>query len=173
MSVTTTPFSTGFPPIIAPGARCLILGSMPSVASLSAHHYYAHPRNAFWPIMASLCGFDVALDYEARCQQLQQHHIAVWDVLHTCQRQGSLDSAIEAKSMTYNNIQALLQHYPNIEFVFLNGGKAASLFKTLANTQQLHHLRAIQLPSTSPAHAAISFSDKLAIWRAAFNPLFV
>ena len=85
-----------FPPIASPDARILILGSMPGRASLAAGQYYAHPRNAFWPIMGSLLDFDASRDYPARVDALKVAGIAVWDILDSCHRPGSLDSAIAA-----------------------------------------------------------------------------
>ena len=85
-----------FPPLVAPGCRVLVLGSMPSVASLDRQEYYGHARNAFWPLMAGLFGFDATAPYEARCLALTSAGVAVWDVLHACVRPGSLDSSIRA-----------------------------------------------------------------------------
>ncbi len=164
-----TPSLTGFPAIIGSRPRCLVLGSMPSVKSLYSQQYYAHPRNAFWPIMADIYQFDLALDYLERCQQLQQNGIAVWDVLQACQRQGSLDSAIQTDSIVYNDILGLLQRFPTIQYIVFNGGKAATLFKRMPEYSDFAHVTKTQLPSTSPAHASLSFSNKLAIWKQAFS----
>ena len=87
-----------FPPIEGASAHTLILGTMPGAASLAAVQYYAHPRNAFWTILADLIGFDPQLDYVARTQRLVDAGIAVWDVLRSCERRGSLDSDIDRTS---------------------------------------------------------------------------
>ncbi len=158
--------AVSFPPVAAPDARLLILGSMPGVASLNAQRYYAHPRNAFWPIMAILLGFAVDTPYERRLQHLLAARIALWDVLASCYRPGSLDSAIDPASQVANDFDRFLREHPHIQRICFNGGKAAQSFRrqvlpTLTRTD----LDFVQLPSTSPAHASLSFDAKLARWR--------
>lgn len=158
-----------FPAIAATGCRTLILGSMPGVASLARQQYYAHPRNAFWPIMTELLGIDSSADYEARIRQLGDSGFALWDVLKSCVRPGSLDSAIEATSIMPNDIAALLARNRGIRCVCFNGGTAARLYRryvqpTLGATAE--HITYLALPSTSPAHAAVQFEEKLRQWRA-------
>jgi TDG/mug DNA glycosylase family protein len=154
-----------FAPIAAPDAKILILGSMPGVASLAAGEYYAHPRNAFWPIMGHLFGAGPDLPYAERVGRLKERKVAVWDVLQSCEREGSLDSAIRAE--VPNDFPAFLAAHPGIRIIGLNGGKAAASFRRHA----AHHLPAgaavSLLPSTSPAHAARSFEQKCALWRSA------
>lgn len=156
-----------FPPLETPDARVLILGSMPGLASLAAGQYYAHPRNAFWPLMGKLLGIPPDLDYPARVDVLCRAGVAVWDVLHSCRRQGSLDSAIEDDSLIPNDLGGFLAVHPTIRHVFFNGAKAESCFRRhvrlpLAERQ----ISFIRLPSTSPAHAGRSFAEKLAAWQA-------
>lgn len=164
-----TPISISFSPIAANDATTLILGSMPGIISLEQQQYYAHPRNAFWPIMATLYKVETDWDYIQRCDCLMENKIAVWDVLQSCQRQGSLDQHIEANSMIANNFNLFLQQHPHVNRIFFNGGKAEQVFKrhvqpTLdENTNALSFQR---LPSTSPAHAAMTFKQKLHIWQA-------
>lgn len=143
---------------------------MPSVQSLQQQQYYAHPRNAFWPIMARLFKFDLNLNYSTRCQKLQQHNIAVWDVLKACQRQGSLDQNIDANSMIVNDFNAFFQHHPSIQQLLFNGGKAENVFKqhVVRNLNKpFKSLSQARLPSTSPAHAAQSLDEKYLIWQKA------
>jgi TDG/mug DNA glycosylase family protein len=157
----------GFPPIADERAVTLILGSMPSEASLKKQQYYGHPRNAFWKIMAELFGFEQAASYAKRGAALKQNRIAVWDVLQACERQGSLDSAIVDSSITENNFVDFFQRHPNIRRVFFNGAKAEKEFikrvlPTLTEQQKAFAYK--KLPSTSPAMASLSYEEKLREW---------
>lgn len=156
-----------FPPVAAPDARVLILGSFPGERSLQDRRYYAHPRNAFWPIMEALFADGRPLDYEARCRLLTDVRIALWDVLLTTQRQGSLDSAIVSDSAVPNTIGDFLSTHPGIHTLCFNGTTAATLFQRhiAPGLARLPDLRLLRLPSTSPAHAGMSFERKLAAWR--------
>lgn len=158
-----------FAPISAPDARVLVLGSMPGVASLEAQQYYAHPRNAFWPIMGELFGFDVAANYPERCTHLRESGVAVWDVLRACRREGSLDSAIDRDSEEPNDFAAFFSEYPKVRLVAFNGQKAQTAFRqhvTLSLGQAVvERLAFVRVPSTSPAHATQSFEQKLDAWR--------
>ncbi|MEN1679453.1 MAG: DNA-deoxyinosine glycosylase [Planctomycetota bacterium] len=158
-----------FPPIAAPDARLLILGSMPGVASLEAGEYYAHPRNAFWPIMGELFGARPELPYAERCRRLQASGVAVWDVLRECRREGSLDSAIDRGSEVANDFRSLFHRCPRIVRVSFNGQKAEAAFRrhVLPGLDPALSVRLtlIRLPSTSPAHAGRSSEQKLAEWR--------
>ena len=156
-----------FPPIATSGARILILGSMPGQASLAAGQYYAHPRNAFWPLMGSLLGFDSAQEYSARVEALNDSRIAVWDVLASCHRPGSLDSAIAKDSLVANDLSGFLAAHSLIDHIFFNGGTAETLFhRHILPTLATNNLQLTRLPSTSPAHAALGFAQKLSAWRA-------
>lgn len=157
-----------FPPISAPGARILILGSMPGIASLQAGQYYAHPRNAFWPIMGQLFGAGPDLPYTVRVARLQSQGVAVWDVLQLCVREGSLDSNIRGE--VPNDFAAFFSAQPGIVRILLNGGKAAASFRKHASHLLLPSAQSVTVPSTSPAHAARSPDQKLARWRAALGP---
>lgn len=156
-----------FPPIVSPNARILLLGSMPGKASLQANQYYAHPRNQFWPLLAELMGFDAALPYALRIAALRNAGIAVWDVLQSCQRSSSLDADIAPQSMIPNDFQAFFSRYPQIEQVFFNGATAEQTFRRRVLTTLPDGYRHYQrLPSTSPAHASLSYQQKLQQWRA-------
>jgi TDG/mug DNA glycosylase family protein len=162
-----------FPPIAAPGARLLILGSMPGRASLDAGQYYAHPRNAFWPVMAGVFGVDADAAYEDRCAELARHGVAVWDVLNACLRDGSLDSAIDDKSIVPNDFASFFDRYPRIAAVYFNGAKAEQVYRRHVLPSlgaEAAALPLTRLPSTSPAHASLSWPEKRAAWARAIGP---
>jgi hypoxanthine-DNA glycosylase len=155
-----------FPPVADAGATRLILGSMPGVASLRAGEYYAHPRNQFWRILGELLGVDPAAPYADRVAALTAAGIALWDVLQSCSRAGSLDAAIERGSIVPNDFAAFFAGHPRVRHVYFNGSTAEQYFSRrvlpLVPSRECAYRR---LPSTSPAHAALSYADKLAAWR--------
>jgi hypoxanthine-DNA glycosylase len=157
----------GFPPISRPDARILILGSMPSRESLARRQYYAHPRNAFWPIITALLEIDTNV-YEKRVEQVMHHGLAIWDVLQACFRAGSLDSAIEDRSLVVNDFNTFFLDHPHIHRVFFNGAKAEAVYRKHALPYLQGSAATLQLqrlPSTSPAHAGMSVEQKAAAWR--------
>ena len=157
----------GFPPVVGKQPVVLILGSMPSDASLEHKQYYAKPQNAFWRIMGALFGAGPELDYADRAARLIETRIALWDVLASCIRPGSLDAAIDMASVKVNDLSRLVQDYPTIEAVFFNGRKAEQMYRRRAHADvesirpglNLH-----SLPSTSPAMATLNFEAKLSQW---------
>ena len=156
----------GFPPVALDHAHTLILGSMPGAASLSAREYYAHPRNAFWPLVGELLGFDPGLPYAQRLARLTTAGYALWDVLGACRRSGSLDSAIEPGSLEVNPIAGFLAVHPSIDRVFFNGSAAETLFRRhVMPTLDNRALACRRLPSTSPAHASRTLEQKACAWR--------
>lgn len=155
-----------FAPIAAADAHTLILGSMPGRDSLRAVRYYAHPRNAFWPIVLSLLDAPVSLDYASRVELLRSRGFALWDVLAECVRPGSLDTAIERESMVPNDIGGFFAAHPGVRRVFLNGGTADALFRRHVLPGLSRGVSVMRLPSTSPAHAGMPFAAKLDAWRA-------
>ncbi|MDQ6959312.1 MAG: DNA-deoxyinosine glycosylase [Mariprofundaceae bacterium] len=157
---------TGFPYSATPNAHVLVLGSMPSRKSLAEQQYYAHPRNAFWPIMGELFDFDAALPYEQRLHCLCASGVALWDVAHQCIRPGSLDSDI--RDVVPNNFTGFFTDCTSIHHIFFNGRKAETMYCHLVLpglSGPWHDLPQTCLPSTSPAHASRSFAEKLAAWK--------
>jgi hypoxanthine-DNA glycosylase len=158
-----------FAPLSEPGARVLVLGSMPGIASLQAHQYYAHPRNAFWSVIEALFGIERSLCYDRRCRHLVSHGIALWDVLETCHRPGSLDANIDASSIVVNDFPGFFTEHPAIGKICFNGAAAEKMFlrhALPALPEQAAGLPRIRLPSTSPAHAAMTLEQKIETWRA-------
>ncbi len=155
-----------FAPIADRNAEILILGSMPGRTSLAASQYYAHAQNAFWRIISELLQLDPASPYEVRVQALKSARIALWDVLQSCKREGSLDSMIEADTQTANDFRAFFRAHPQITHVFFNGAKAEACFRQhVLREIDGRALRYTRLPSTSPAHASMSYARKLEAWR--------
>ncbi len=161
---------TSFAPIEGDAARVLILGSMPGVASLAAGQYYAHPRNSFWNIVGAILGFSANTNYEERVEMLKRSGIALWDVLESCIRPGSMDADIDINSAKPNDIGALLRRQPKITVICFNGSTAEKIFKKrVLSTLGDAPVKYMRLPSTSPAHAAVSFEEKVIAWRAAIH----
>lgn len=168
--MTTTTQVTAFPPILGANPKLLILGSMPGAASLAAGRYYAHPSNAFWPIVTAIYGIPAEAAYDARCRMLTEHGIAVWDVLKHCERNGSLDSAIQRESEVANDFVAFFASHPSVRKVCFNGAAARLLFSRHADARRVPtELVFERLPSTSPAYASLGFEEKLRRWRSALG----
>lgn len=163
---------SGLAPVCGPGARLLVLGSFPGVASLASQQYYAHPRNQFWPMLSAIWGLHgeqalQARPYAERLSVAMAHGLAIWDVYAGCERQGSLDSAIRAPEL--NDLAGLMARVPTLQAVAHNGGEAARHMKLTRQWGLPTSVSVFKLPSTSPAHAAWSFERKLATWRAVFE----
>lgn len=162
--------SFGFPPISSPSARILILGSLPGRLSLERGEYYANPQNSFWRIIAASVP-ELPSEYARRVAVLIKHRIALWDVLAAATRLGSLDSAIGDDAIA-NNFRAFFHAYPNIRLIGFNGATAAKLYERHVIPMLAGPQRAIvrqTLPSTSGAHARISFGGKVARWSTALT----
>lgn len=163
--MTPAPLVTAFRPFVNCHCHSLILGTMPGIASLRANEYYAHPRNLFWPIVGDICKFDPKSSYRERTDALLGCGIALWDVLASCKRQGSLDSAIVADSVCVNDFATLFADNPQIRHVYFNGSTAAKLFrKHVTFGPCMKNLTLVTLPSTSPANASQSLAYKRSAW---------
>jgi hypoxanthine-DNA glycosylase len=154
----------GLAPVVDSRTRLVVLGSFPGAASLAAQQYYGHPRNHFWPILSALWGCDlVTASYADRLAAALAHGLGIWDVYATCERIGSLDSAIE--NARPNDLAALKTSAPQLEAIAHNGGESARSMRVTAALGVTVH----RLPSTSPANASWSLARKLAAWRAVFD----
>lgn len=142
---------------------------MPGIASLQMQQYYAHPQNRFWPLMVQLLekSGTVPAAYDARLALLLRHHVALWDAIGSCAREGSLDTAI--RNVSANDFTVFLQEYPKIHTICCNGAKSAQTFKrynkALLEREDLH---IFALPSTSPANARWHMDMLLEEWKKAF-----
>lgn len=155
---------SSFPPFIDDQSEIIILGSIPGVKSLEKQQYYAHPQNKFWKIIFELFNEEFTEDYPKRVKTLTKYHIAIWDVIDSCERKGSLDS--EIKNEEANQIAELLEEYPNVKAIFCNGGKSyKNLQKVLGKN---YKIPIVLLPSTSPLHT-VSFEKKLEEWKVILN----
>ena len=157
----------GFPPVVDKFVRVLILGSMPGTASLVRNEYYGLRHNAFWRIMGDLFGASADLPYPERLRTLTGHGIALWDVLDSCYRSGSLDSAIDVRTAKTNDFAKLFRDHRAITHVFFNGKKAANLFekRVLPKIDEAGSVKTYAtLPSTSPAYASLTYEQKLDRW---------
>lgn len=158
-----TPWLQGLPPSVDEGVRLLVLGSFPGQASLAALAYYAHPRNAFWPIVSRLLGEDfTARPVAERAALLLRHGVGLWDVYARCRRDASADASIRDAEL--RPLAELLQSLPALQAVAHNGAASARW----AGFGDARGVAVWRLPSTSPAFAAWSFERKLEAWRAAF-----
>ena len=157
-----------FPPQVGAGCRVLILGSAPSVRSLALQQSYAHPQNLFWPLMGELFDAGPELDYANRIARLHALGIGIWDVLESCEREGSLDSRIVAASVVANDIPRLLAEHATIRAVALNGAKAHQLFlrHVAPRLDPARHVQLLAMPSTSPANASMTRAHKRDRWLA-------
>ena len=154
----------GLGPVVDANTCLVVLGSFPGVASLMAQQYYGHPRNQFWPILAAIWQVElVPLPYPQRIEAMRARGLGLWDVYARCEREGSLDSAIERAE--FNDLPSLKTRAPMLQAIAHNGGESA---RALKHTQSLG-VAVHRLPSTSPANASWSFERKLAAWRAVFE----
>ena len=153
----------GLAPIVDARTRLLVLGSFPGAASLARQQYYAHPQNHFWKILQALWPEqplpEAARDYVGRCRWLLARGIGLWDVYASCERTGSLDSAIRAAQL--NDFAALLRRCPQVRVIAHNGGES---FRQSHGTIAFG-LPVCKLPSPSPANASWSLERNIAAWR--------
>lgn len=152
---------TSFLPIIDARSRILILGSMPGVESLRLQQYYANPRNQFWKILYELFNTQASQNYAEKVSFIMSKQIAVWDVIGTCYREGSLDSKIREEKV--NDFSALFKTYPAIKTVLFNGGKAHETYNKWIGFDAIPNLTFHKLTSSSPANTK-KYEEKLREW---------
>jgi hypoxanthine-DNA glycosylase len=156
----------GFEPIIGSLPHTLILGSMPSVKSLQHNEYYAHPQNSFWWIVSHVYGFATQLTYAERCEKLRDAGVALWDVLHDCERAGSADNKISRGSEVVNDFGRFSASFSNLRLIAFNGRAAETVFMRCCDEflGQVN-VTTVCLPSTSPAYASMPREEKLERWK--------
>ncbi|MFR9166072.1 MAG: DNA-deoxyinosine glycosylase [Dysgonomonas sp.] len=151
---------SSFPPIVDSNSKILLLGTMPGEESLRRQEYYAHKSNHFWQIMFSLFNEEYSTEYQLKKAFLYKHHIALWDVLAHCEREGSLDSAI--KNEQINDFNALYAKYPQVKSVFFTSKVAERLyFKYIMKDADKEYYT---LPSPSSANARMNLESKIKAW---------
>ncbi len=155
----SSPRSSGLVPVVGEKPEILILGSFPSQLSLRHTEYYGNNKNHFWKIMDALLGIDPKLPYAKRVGQLRAHHIALWDVVASCSRPGSADARIGAPA--FNNISGFAAEHPTLRLIALNGSTAARFYARIAGDIAIP---SVVLPSTSPANARLTLSEKIQRW---------
>ena len=146
-------------PVFNTDSRILILGSFPSVKSRENNFYYGHKQNRFWKLLAKLCEDETPQTVEEKTAMLLRHHIAIWDVIQSCDIKGSSDSSI--KNVTPTDLKQILDHC-QIRQIYANGNKAGALYKKYQ--QPLTERDILVLPSTSPANAAWSLDRLYEKW---------
>ncbi len=149
-----------FEPIYDEKSKILILGTFPSVKSRENAFYYGHPQNRFWKVLAAVTGAETPSCIEEKKAMLLKHHIAIWDVISTCDIEGSSDSSI--KNVTANDIAGLLQG-SSIGTIYGNGDKACRLYEKFCKEKTKKEI--VKLPSTSPANAAYSIEKLVECWK--------
>ena len=153
-------------PVYDENSKILILGSFPSVKSRENHFFYHHPQNRFWRVLAAIVGCDTPNSIEEKKEFLLKNNIAVWDVIASCEIEGSSDSSI--KNVVVNDFSLIMDN-ANIKQIFCNGGKSFDLYKKYC--QKTTNLKAIKLPSTSPANARFSLDKLIDEWSIIHNYL--
>jgi hypoxanthine-DNA glycosylase len=154
----------GFPPVANVRAQVLVLGTLPGPVSLRERQYYAQPRNTFWQIMGVLFGARPERPYEERLQILIRHHLALWDVCASAHRPGALDASIRRASVVPNDFAGFFDAHRELRLVCFNGQAASELYRRRVLPGLPAGFRALRyetLPSTSPAHATMTFEQKL------------
>lgn len=165
VAAESRPAKRSFPPVIGERPRVLVLGTLPGEESLRVQQYYAHPRNLFWPILFALFDATLRADYRAKLDFVRVQRVALWDVCMLGEREASSDATIRREIP--NAIDRLLNVHPSIRAVAFNGTSARRLYDK--HFPRRPNLTYLAMPSTSPAHARLDFTAKLAQWRELLN----
>lgn len=148
------------PPLFNEHSKILILGSFPSVKSREGHFFYNHPQNRFWRVLAAEMGQETPQTIPEKREFLLQNGIALWDVIASCEIEGSSDSSI--RNVVPNDIRSILEA-ADIRQIYVNGGTAEKLYKKYIFP--VTGRAAVRLPSTSPANAACSLEKLIEQWK--------
>ena len=151
-----------FPPVVDEACRILILGSFPSGKSREDGFYYGHPQNRFWKMLAAICREEIPTDIQEKRMLLLRHHSALWDVIASCEIEGSSDASV--RNAVPVDI-SLITNVATIESVICNGKLAAKLYHQ--HLEKLVGLPAVAMPSTSPANASCSLEKLIQAWQSA------
>lgn len=149
-----------FEPVFDEKSKILILGSLPSVKSRENGFYYGHPQNRFWKVLSAVIGCKEPRDITQKKDMLLSHHIALWDVIYECDIKGSSDSSI--KNVVTADISGIIQK-SRIQYIYVNGKTAEKYYKKYIEPDL--HIKAVVLPSSSPANAAFSLSALIDSWK--------
>ena len=149
-----------FSPVYNKDSEILILGSFPSVKSRKQGFYYGHSQNRFWKVIAIICNQEVPTTIEEKKAMLLKNHIAIWDVIDSCDIIGSSDSSI--KNVVPADIAGLLAK-TKIQRIFANGKTAGKLYEKFS--RESTGMEITILPSTSPANAAFSLEKLVECWK--------
>ena len=149
-----------FQPVFDEHSEILILGTLPSVKSRENQFYYGHKQNRFWKVLAKICEESIPETIEEKKEMLLRNHIAIWDVIESCDIKGSSDSSI--RNVVPTDLSWILEG-SQVKKIFANGKKAGALYQEYQ--QQITGMEAIVLPSTSPANAAWSFERLYEEWK--------
>ena len=149
-----------FPPLFDKDSRILILGSFPSVRSREMNFFYGHPQNRFWKVIAGIFDEKIPESIEEKKELILKHHLALWDVIAECEITGSSDASI--KNARANDLSEILEN-ASIEKIIVNGKTAEKLY--IKYIEPVTGMKAVVLPSTSPANAAWSLDRLISVWR--------
>lgn len=158
--LTEEKVSHEIPPLYNDTSKILILGSFPSVKSREGAFFYHHPQNRFWKVLSGVLNCPLPVSVEEKKSMLLQHHIAVWDVIQDCTITGSSDSSI--RDVVPNNLNKILSA-ASIRAIFINGTAAYKLY--VKYCEAATGIKAVKLPSTSPANAGYSLERLIREWQ--------